>query len=447
MHSPLFYRRIYSCTSAGAFRLTTLDTSTPTISITSTTELTLPSPLQDCTFLYPPPSSSSSSSSESQDPTHFAYGGEEIPLSLWHVDSAFQSSSSNQTQPRASTEKKPPPPSPSSQQQDGEETLNSKQRKRKRQAEARAAAKELLDGEVFRAKNLANDGLGLPQRAQITSIAFVHSHQKGSEVEGEQEKEEETSALIPKDLWILTGTREGLIRLFHPSSGVRKRISEFRVTPAEQEGNAIKALANAGESSGVVYASDASQKVFAVDWRKGKVLGQLKEINGSVTAMQALPPPLSLSKLGRSPSSSAPFQRLITSSQDRLLRLHHTPTYASKLDSSAPSSSGSASVRDARLYAHAFAAQAPVTAIAWLGNVPACTVEKAEGKPEELDHSGVSVGEEEDEDFEGMEMVGAGVESSDEEEDEENEDVQEEEVSTTAKKGNGKPAKRVRLAA
>ena len=134
-------RRLFSCTSAGHFRAFHLAAEPPSDSSSLTPiesrELRLPGPLQDCAF-HP-----------ARDPTHFAYSGEEVPPSIWSIALAFSeppllsahTDEDEQAKDEQDSENVPP--------------MNGKARKRKRQLEAKSKARELLHGEVFRAKNVS----------------------------------------------------------------------------------------------------------------------------------------------------------------------------------------------------------------------------------------------------------------------------------------------------
>lgn len=121
---------VYSCTSSGAFRFSPFEGQ----SAASPVELELPGPLQHLIF-YPP-----------LNPEYFFYGGEEIPLSLWDVEVAMS--------PAPSGNEVAPSDSRDDQDANGV-AYSSKMKKRKRQAELKAKAKELMWGEVWRAKNVS----------------------------------------------------------------------------------------------------------------------------------------------------------------------------------------------------------------------------------------------------------------------------------------------------
>ncbi len=470
---------LYSLTSAGSFRAVHLhlepqpstagdgeitptpaaSTSSAPISIASEQTLDLPCPLAAAAF-YPPTA-----------PRYFAYGGQEVPLSLWHLPSALRehgnkaaANGNRASAARASSSSGGSSSAPATSEQEKEpEPLNAKQRKRKRAQEARARAKELLQGEIWRAKNAANDKLELPQKPNVTSLAFAFAPGCGDvsvepqETVGEEEEDDaDGTRLIPKGLRLLVGTREGLLRVFEPghASGVRRARFEHRIVPKNAGDEASGALAvkelvalpippfseegsEGGETAGVALAADASKKVYAIEWAKGKVLGQLKGINGSVNTLLALPPPppaTTTAAKGKKEKAAA-FSRVISNSQDRLVRLHHLPLWvAAPLDTATKAGSGAVetlargSIRTPQLLAQGFAgtAMAPtvqLTTAVWDGVRPLTTVEPA----------GAEGGEDEEEvdEFDALDTVGvdagSGSEGEDGEEAEEEEESEDEE--------------------
>ena len=121
--------------------------------VESMQRLELPEPLQSLVF-YP-----------TQHPTHFTYGGEEIPLSLWDIGTALspRKDDDGEEEDEEAANGREVYAAPNGELADNSNNNdhamttrdNSKQRKRKRQAEARAKAKELLWGEIWRAKNVS----------------------------------------------------------------------------------------------------------------------------------------------------------------------------------------------------------------------------------------------------------------------------------------------------
>lgn len=280
---------IFACTSAGDMRFFSIDQEEGSKDATlamkgDCIKRELPEPLQMVSF------------EPKSDPTHFAYGGEEIPLSVWDARQAI--SSNGEVQDGESNENAS---SSSRNGSSGTHTVNgmeeevdaataNKQRKRKRIMENRAKARELMLGEIWRAKNLPNDALSLPQRPDILSIAFLGSPHL-----------------------IATGTRTGHIRIFDTSSQ-RKHTHEYRAFGATQEKIPVKILL-CSERKTELIAADTTGKLFVLDVRSGSVLYQYKGINGAVLSMEALP------AIKNNPGSSY----LITASADRLLRLHSVP--------------------------------------------------------------------------------------------------------------------------
>ncbi|PWN28225.1 hypothetical protein BDZ90DRAFT_231974 [Jaminaea rosea] len=371
---------IYAATSAGNFTKTVLSqdngssasssssSATPRrpLSIASTHHLTLPEPLQSLVF-HP-----------ASNPTSFLYGGEEIPLSIWNIETAF---STPPSQAEASDDGYTAP--------NGEEQTpaaatggaggeNAKMRKRKRQAEARAKAKELLWGEVWRAKNLPNDALSLPQRPNITSIAVLADSEDTPASPGQASSSESPERSSILKFKVAVGTRDGLLRVFDPSSGSRKQVKEFSIAKSTP----IKALVNpaAGSNEGELLAADGEGKLSAVDVVAGKLKYQWKDITGAIASVVALPPPTT-EGLASSPSSSTPLA--VSSSLDRLLRLHTFPSSSQSDRKKAPSA---ASARGQNLL-KGFTGGAAVTAIVWDGAVPIVTAPEVDEDEEEEDES------------------------------------------------------------
>ncbi|CAO1630457.1 unnamed protein product [Parajaminaea phylloscopi] len=351
---------VFAATSAGDFAYTRLgpvgqvsdaeaststssrpSTSTPRqISVESTQRLELPEPLQSLVF-HP-----------QVNPTHFLYGGEEVPLSIWDIGLAFS------PQTRAGTDDGDAEAA-TTHSADVEATGNAKLRKRKRQAEAKAKARELLWGEVWRAKNLPNDALSLPQRPNVTSIAVVESRDQSPERPC-RDSDQAASHEVP-NLLIAVGTRDGLLRLFDPASGARKHTRQCRVV-AEGQSASVRSLTcpTAGSTDDTeVIAADSSGKLSVVDWEQGRLKYQWKDITGAISAVVPLLPP-------SKPESDATSDPLVfSSSMDRILRLHTMPSKASL------SKTGSKRVvMRGQNMSSIFTGGSIVTAAVWDGEVP-----------------------------------------------------------------------------
>lgn len=293
---------IYSITSSGVFRFTP-------ITITHGGEgeddvaaelgeprvlQTLPSPLQHASF-YP-----------ASDPTHFCYGGEDVPLSLWHVATAV-------SDPPAAHADTAADMSVESIRAD-EAGLNSKQRKRKRQLEAKSKARELLWGEVWRAKNLPNDNLSLPRRANITATCILSLQPRS---DGDEARGTEEAGGVDGQTFIAVGTKDGLVRVFQPGAASRRHVREARVVPSGQ--GSVKTLCAStaaldSRTGGVLFVGDTGSKLYALDWQTGAVVYSYNGMAqvGAVLGMAVLP------------TGNADAEALVSVSSDSLMRLHTT---------------------------------------------------------------------------------------------------------------------------
>ncbi|KAH7889744.1 hypothetical protein F5I97DRAFT_1801153 [Phlebopus sp. FC_14] len=229
---------VFSCTSNGALRLTTIseEKKSPAHKLAA-----LPSRL---TTWRPGPKQET-----------FAYGGEEVEVSVWNTERAFVPPSSS---PNAS------PPS----------TSISTNKKRKR-------SEALFPGEIWRAKNVQNDYLGLRQPVHNTCLTYASSQQ------------------------LLVGTHLGDIRRYDTRAG-RRPVNEFK---GVGKVGGVKSLEK-GLSEHEIFVSDQGTNLFALDLRNGGILygykGIASRISGAVNA--ASPAPSFLASV----------------SLDRYIRIHST---------------------------------------------------------------------------------------------------------------------------
>ncbi|CDW97684.1 hypothetical protein [Sporisorium scitamineum] len=360
---------VYSVTSSGIFRFTPISVtghgSEATAQAGGAKVLDhLPSPLQHASF-YP-----------ASNPTHFCYGGEDIPLSLWHIPTALSE------QPTESVADM----SIESIKTEDLSGLNGRQRKRKRQLEARSKARELMWGEVWRAKNLPNDNLSLPRRANITSTCILQLN------EGSAEDTE--PGTVDAETFIAVGTKDGLLRIFQPGAGSRKHVREIRVMPAGQ--GAVKTLCASsapldGQRGGLLFVGDTGSKLYAVDWQTGAVVYGYKGMGqvGATLSMAVLP----------HTRSSVP-EALVTVSSDSLVRLHSTVPA-----SLAVPKRGASTEKGEVLWSKMIAApssrsvHATPTAVVWDGVMPPALHKVKEGGKDEVED------EEEDEVWANMQEV------------------------------------------
>ncbi|KAN0112129.1 hypothetical protein V8E52_007869 [Russula decolorans] len=226
---------VYSCTSNGALRLTRLGE--PGTEPWQTAVL----PMRLCEWRLAP------------DNATFSYGGDEVELSVWDLETAF------------APKQQPPQPQP--------ESPGSKKRKR---------ASELLPGELWRAKNVANDSLSLRQPVHNTCLTYIST----------------TSQQL------LAGTQRGDVRRYD-TRVARKPVAEWKqIVP--KGGNSGIASIEKGVHEHEVFVADQTSNLFAIDMRNGRVIYGYKGIAGAITSM--------------APSPAG----LISTSLDRYARVHST---------------------------------------------------------------------------------------------------------------------------
>ncbi|KAF6765160.1 WD40-repeat-containing domain protein [Ephemerocybe angulata] len=216
---------VYSCTSNGALRRATF--STESSSITQEDKGSLPTRLRDWKL--------------SSDAKNFAYGGEEVDLSVWDAELAFQA------QPTA-------------------EASNATGKKRRR-------ADTLFHGEVWRAKNLPNDSLSLRQPVRITSLSFLPNSGSGHS--------------------LVTGTLGNDVRRYD-TRAARRPVADWKVGKV----GGIKTL-QAGLNEHELFVSDQGTNLYAVDLRNGQILYGYPGIAGAVTSIAVSPTTIASTSLDR----------------------------------------------------------------------------------------------------------------------------------------------------
>ncbi|KAH9079632.1 hypothetical protein EDB83DRAFT_2343733 [Lactarius deliciosus] len=188
----------------------------------------------------------------------FSYGGDEVELSIWDLEAAFAP--------------KQPAPQPE----------GTKKRKR---------GNDLLPGELWRAKNVANDSLSLRQPVHNTCLSYLSTPQQ-----------------------LVAGTQRGDVRRYD-TRAARKPVAEWKQVC---KGNGIGAIAKGhdeqcGTSSALppflsnacddppseVFVSDQTSSLFAVDARNGRVIYGYKGIAGAITSMAPSPAGLVSTALDR----------------------------------------------------------------------------------------------------------------------------------------------------
>ncbi|TDL27505.1 hypothetical protein BD410DRAFT_875557, partial [Rickenella mellea] len=178
---------------------------------------------------------------------NFAYGGDEVDLSIWDLERGF-----------------------------AEPSFATTGTKRKRED-------TLLQGEIWRAKNVPNDGLGLRQPIHISSLAFLNNDSEPS--------------------WhVVTGTQNGHVRRYDTRAGRRPVADWMKISDA----GAI-CLVQPGLGENELFVSDNASGLFSLDLRSGNKAYSYKKMAGTVISMTA-----------------APGQYLASTARDKYFRLHST---------------------------------------------------------------------------------------------------------------------------
>ncbi|WFD06290.1 hypothetical protein MVES1_001635 [Malassezia vespertilionis] len=294
-------RGVLSCTSGGFFRYVELaqfllghaKENKESISLSSATEEQLdeaaykwvvPGPLHHVAF-YP----------DTDSPTHFAYGGEQVPLSLWSIKKTLA-----QYNKIAATDA-------GQEDQDGAQLVAEK----KRSAASKGGKhRELLFGEVWRAKNLPNDALSLQRHPLIRSIAFVPSNTPAV-----------TNDSIPETT-VIVGTKDGVLRVYEPAKK-QKHVHEWQVTPKNQGAIRIMIVSHGDSQTPLLFVGDTARNLYAVNTSTGRTLYQYKgksrrlltaDITGTVSSLLPL----------RIHAAQGDKTLLLGASLDRLVRLFDT---------------------------------------------------------------------------------------------------------------------------
>ncbi|KAK0503208.1 hypothetical protein EDD18DRAFT_1063355 [Armillaria luteobubalina] len=171
----------------------------------------------------------------------FAYGGDEVDLSLWNTEQAFQQPAMSSTS-----------------------DVTSKKRKRKT---------DLFPGEIWRAKNVSNDSLSLRQPIRITSLSYLST---GS----------------PHHL--LAGTQLGHLRRYDIRAA-RRPVADW--TGIVKVGGVQ--TVEKGFSDHEAFISDSENSMFSIDLRTGRVLYGYHGISGTVTSIAPSPTVLASASLDR----------------------------------------------------------------------------------------------------------------------------------------------------
>jgi len=208
---------IYSCTSSGHVRRTALpDSATEGAKVSVPTRLT--------SFEVSPSGSS------------FAYGGDEVDLSIWDSVQAFSS------------------PSEKSKTSSSEDASQGTKRKTKTKT-------DLFPGEIWRAKNLPNDSLNLRQPIHITALTYLSD---------------------PNEKQLATGTYTGAVRRYDIRTA-RRPIANWEKVIREGQGG-VSVLKN-GLHEHELFLASSQSTVSCLDLRNGRLLYSYKGISGAVNSL------------------------------------------------------------------------------------------------------------------------------------------------------------------
>ncbi|KAF9653099.1 hypothetical protein BDM02DRAFT_3087941 [Thelephora ganbajun] len=203
---------VYSCTSNGALRSTKGEELQHNLTV-------LPTRL--CCWRLSP------------DDRSFAYGGEEVEVSLWDTERTF-------------THPIKPTPGPS---------------------EKRKRGSDLLPAETWRARNVPNDSLSLRQPVHVTSLSHLS-----------------LSICGPSTAHLIAGTNDGHVRRYD-TRVARRPVADWR---SIAKAGAIKAVED-GHAEYEVFLSDQASNLFALDLRTGRVLYGYQGISGTITSLACAP--------------------------------------------------------------------------------------------------------------------------------------------------------------
>ncbi|KAG2077828.1 WD40 repeat-like protein [Suillus decipiens] len=220
---------VFSCTTNGALLMSILKDDNSGVSHKLAA---LPSRLWDWRLSY--------------DRQTFAYGGDEVEVSLWDTERAFDP-------PSESSPKGP--------------LANSKKRKQ---------SVTLFPGEVWRARNVPNDFLGLRQPVHNTCLTYLSPSTSASQQH------------------LLTGTRLGDMRRYDTRAG-RRPVAVFK---GIGKVGGVKSVEK-GSSEHETFVSDYGSNVYTVDLRSGSILYGYKGLSGTAISLAASPTHLASASIDR----------------------------------------------------------------------------------------------------------------------------------------------------
>ncbi|OJA14005.1 hypothetical protein AZE42_07005 [Rhizopogon vesiculosus] len=221
---------IFSCTTNGALLMSTLKDDNSGVSHKLAA---LPSRLCDWRL--------------SHDRQTFAYGGDEVEVSVWDTERAFTSPSESIAM--------------------GTPANGGKKRKQ---------SDTLFPGEIWRAKNVQNDFLGLRQPVHNTCLTYISPSTSASQHH------------------LLAGTRLGDMRRYDTRAG-RRPIAVFQ---GIGKIGGVRTVEK-GFSEHEAFVSDHGSNVYAIDLRSGNIAYGYKGLSGTASSLAVSPTHLASASIDR----------------------------------------------------------------------------------------------------------------------------------------------------
>lgn len=176
-----------------------------------------------------------------------------MPLSVWSLAKALEAA------------QRPMKPSAS------EEPATVRPGSKRPAATKSSKSRDLLPGELWRAKNLPNDHLSLPRPPLIRTLAFAPAPEAATDDE-------------LKGMRVYVGTKDGFIRVYEPAQKPRP-MHEWQIGAKPQ--GSLRVL-HVCASEQALLVGDTSRHLSMVDIHSGRVLFQYKDITGTISDIQTV---------------------------------------------------------------------------------------------------------------------------------------------------------------
>ncbi|KAG9038437.1 hypothetical protein FRB95_001294 [Tulasnella sp. JGI-2019a] len=286
----------YTCTSRGHLRLTPHQTNNQDVGAPSPTTVPLTAYL---------PTRLKAFQMSPVDQRQFAYGGDEVELSLWDVEKTFTKEVSGK---------------------EGEGENHAKVLKKGRKKEV------LFPGETWRSRNVPHDFLNIRDQVHITALSFLSPATTPDD--GGSSSSRTTN--------LITGSLSGAVRSYDTRTEDRRPTQSW--DKVIQPGHGGVKTIEQGHSENQVFVSDASSNLYSLDVRNGRIIYKYPSISGAVVSVSCTPPSVSSlvptltasaaettapTSPSIAPSNARPLPtrppHLASVSLDRFIRLHTAP--------------------------------------------------------------------------------------------------------------------------